>query len=261
MSDKDHLHFKNKNAGFMTMVMCIGGILTILVVSQFVPLSSLRYPWQARNTVTAPEPTKTTVTVADRAERYLQKKNVTPLSGSLQTLLTNPSSFLVKTQDHLLLGKHCSEFTLKDNEGKDWNLGDALGKKPIVLIFYQGYECDHCVAQLFGINKDVAQFREMDAQIVAVSPDEPGHTRKQYAKYGSFAFPVLSDPDKKVAEQFGVYELPDPNGAGTLYHATFVIDAEGVIRWANKDFEPFVNNRTLLYEVAKLTGRLPVQQP
>ena len=201
-----------------------------------------------------PPPARTEPDLALEAENDLEKRGYKPLSESLERLLGDESYKPIPTQAPRLLGERAPGFTLDDVAGKPWSLAGAGG--PVVLVFYYGYNCDHCVSQLFGLNKDLAKFRELGARVVAVSPDPAGKTKEKYARYGAFDFPVLSDPGNKVAQLYGVFR-PDPKGGdGDLLHGTFVIDRKGKIVWINTGDEPFVENRTLLVEIAAAEGRL-----
>jgi peroxiredoxin len=188
---------------------------------------------------------------------YLRSQKAAPLSGSLTQLLTDPQSFVVKTQAHPLLDKPAPAFDLRDPDGVAHKLSDLRTSGPVVLVFYYGYYCNHCVSQLFDLNEEIKHFRELKTEVVAISADPPELTRKRYARYGSFAFTVLSDPGKEIAKAYHVYTPAEQGKEDSLDHATFVIDREGMIRWAQQSDTPFNGTRTLLYEVARLEGRLP----
>ncbi|MBY0522375.1 MAG: peroxiredoxin family protein [Gemmataceae bacterium] len=197
--------------------------------------------------------------VGQQALDHLKKHKV-PLSGSLETLLKDtkraPEKFLVLTQDHPLLAQQAPDFALSAVDGKTWKLSERLKDGPVIVVFYFGYHCNHCVRQLFDVNEDVRYFQELGAQLVAVSADAPESTRERLRQFGKFQFPVLSDPDNKVAQSYRVYSPGDGKKEATLLHGTFVIGTDGLVQWANVGDEPFTGNRTLLFQVAKLEGRL-----
>jgi peroxiredoxin len=198
--------------------------------------------------------------LAAEARADLERRKFRPLSGPLEALLTDPTYKPIPTQTHPLLGEAAPDFTLSDTGGKSWTLSERLKDGPIVLVFYYGYHCNHCVSQLFGLHEDIDKFRELGAQLVAVSADPPELTRERYKKYGAFAFPVLSDAGNKVAEAFGTFTpSKKPGEDGDLLHGTFVIDRTGQVEWTNRGEGPFTENRTLLVELAHCEGRLPAQ--
>ena len=195
--------------------------------------------------------------VKEQALEYLRGKKPEPLSGSLQDLLTDAKFRPLPTQGHPLLGKPAAAFSLVDPQGKSWTLHDMLQDGPVIVVFYYGYYCNHCVSQLFDVNEDIAKFRELGAQVVAISADPPEETRARFRQYGTFRFPVLADPNNQVAEAYFCYQPNHPGQEGLLSHGTFVVSRAGKVVWANTGPEPFADNRTLLYELARLEGKLP----
>jgi len=191
--------------------------------------------------------------LAEAAENDLQRRHFRPLSGELEALLNCTDYEAVPTQTHSLLRGSAPDFSLKDVDGKEWQMSQHLGDGPIVLVFYYGYHCDHCVSQLFGLHKDIEKFRELGATVAAISGDPPELTRRRFKKYGAFDFPVLSDTGNTVAKLYGTH-VPDPKGKddGDLMHGTFIISREGRIVWANRGDEPFTENRTLLIQLHRL---------
>jgi peroxiredoxin len=135
---------------------------------------------------------------------------------------------------------------LTDCEGTTWDLKQARAQGPVVLVFYYGFHCDHCVRQLFDMQRDLPLFREAGAQVMAVSADPPEWTRQRFREFGRFAFPVLSDPGNKVARAYQVCR------ADSLRHGTFIVDQGGTVRWANVGDAPFRCNAALLAELASL---------
>ncbi len=188
--------------------------------------------------------------LAAEAQADLQSRHFQPLSGPLATLVDDPSYKPVATQMHKLLEKPAPDFHLQDCHGNDWSLAQELKKGPVVLVFYYGYQCNHCVSQLFGLAKDLDSFKEFGATIVALSPDPAEKTRERYVRYGAFPFAVLSDPDNRVATQFGTYTPgTEADSEGDLLHGTFLIEPSGNVIWANIGPEPFIENRTLLVQL------------
>jgi len=182
--------------------------------------------------------------IAVDANAYLAATHTNRLTASLSEILADPSFQPQPTQSHPLIGQPAPEFTLKDSTDADRSLAEWSSKGPVVVVVYYGYGCNHCVAQLFAIDRDLALFHELGAEVVAMSPDATQHTREKFAEYGPFSFPVLSDPDSKTAAAYSVYDGKD------LDHGTFVIKG-GKIVWANSGNEPFLDNKTLLHVIAK----------
>jgi len=194
--------------------------------------------------------------VAAEARDYLRVRNVQRLEIPLDQLLAQSQALAVPTLQHPLLGKAAPDFRLSDPAGHQHSLSGQLAKGPIVVVFYYGYYCNHCVSQLFALDEDIAKFHELGGEVLAISADSAQETAKKFAKYGMFQFPVLSDPDNKVAADYAVFAPASNTTSEVLLHGTFVIDREGIVRWCHYGHEPFTDNATLLVELAKAGGRL-----
>lgn len=200
-----------------------------------------------------PEPAQPDL--AQEVQADLDRRNYKPLSEPLAALLADPTYKPIPTQAHPLLGQPAPHFSLADTDGKAVSLSERLKGGPVVLVFYYGYHCNHCVSQLFALNKDIEKFRELGATVLAVSADPSDQTRERFKQYGAFDFPVLSDPSNTVAAKYGTYTPSTKAGEdGDMLHGTFVIDREGRVVWANRGDGPFTENRTLLTEISKVRG-------
>ena len=184
---------------------------------------------------------------------YPTKDQAACSSTSLNEILAHPD--IIPTHYHPLLGQQAPDFELVDHEGNVRSLMQLLDGRPAVLIFYHGYHCVACVRQLFDFNRDLPLFHEVGAQVVAISADPPELTRQRFQQHGTFGFPVLSDPEHKVGQTYGVF-TPAQTGNTTdiLRHGTFVIDAKGTVQWVNVGDAPFRRNPALLQQ---LRGALP----
>jgi len=190
--------------------------------------------------------------IAAEAKQYIRETKPAPLSEPLTKILADAQNVHFDSYQHSLVGKPAPEFTRKDVNGNPWSLKDALAKGPVVVVVYLGYHCNHCVGQLFGIEEDYKYFRELGSEVVAVSPDTVKQTKDSYAKYQPFSFPVLSDHDNSISEAYGVYTAAKDGKSEDLKHGTFVVDQQGIVRWAAFGPTPFGHNETLLYELAKI---------
>jgi peroxiredoxin len=145
-----------------------------------------------------------------------------------------------------LVGTTAPDFELSDTDGHRVALRDLRRTGPVIVVFYYGYYCSHCVAQLFALEEDLPKFTERGAHVVALSADPPETTAARFRQYGHFHFPVLSDRDNKVAEQYRVYTPAVGDHDEDLKHGTFIVDTSGRIVWSNTGSQPFVDNGLLL---------------
>ncbi len=191
------------------------------------------------------------------AEAYLKVVQHQTLTEGLAQILAETGFEPAATQEHPLLNQTAPAFTLPDDSGTPQSLAELSSNRPVVVVFYLGYGCSHCVAQLVALDKDLHYFRELDADIVAISADEPAHTTERFEEYGRFHFPVLADVDNGVAKAWNVYEPQTGEEQEFRMHGTFIVDRTGRIIWAAMDTEPFLDNKSLLHIIAKSQGLLP----
>jgi peroxiredoxin len=146
------------------------------------------------------------------------------------------------------------DWTLPDEHGKPVSLHDYRGK-PVVVIFYLGSGCPHCIAQLNAFEPAAARFAEMGIQLVAVSTDSVEGLRQTFRKNkASAAFTLVSDHGLSA---FRAYRAFDDFERVPL-HGTFLIDGNGRVRWQDVSYEPFTDVRFLLAESKRLLA-LPAE--
>ena len=144
------------------------------------------------------------------------------------------------------------DFALPDGDGKKTTLRQFKGK-PVIVIFYLGAGCAHCIEQLIAFAPLADDFKKAGISLVAVSTDtvEGLKFTVEKAKYnGGFPIPLLSDESLKA---FKAYRAHDDFENQPL-HGTFLIDGEGLIRWQDISFQPFMETKFLLTEAQRLLG-------
>jgi peroxiredoxin len=147
-----------------------------------------------------------------------------------------------------------------------WTLPDASGHevsseqyagKPVVLIFYLGAGCLHCVEQLQSFAPLAKDFRAAGIELVGISTDSREVLANSLETFrqgdGSpFPFPLLSNPLLDVFKNFRAHD----DFENLPLHGTFLIDGQGIVRWHEISFQPFKQPKYLLDEAQRLL-RLP----
>ncbi|MFD5824164.1 peroxiredoxin [Lentzea sp. NPDC060358] len=119
-------------------------------------------------------------------------------------------------------GDTAPDFTLPDDGGEPRSLSGFLASGPVVLFFYPAAMTGGCTAESCHFRDLAAEFAEVGAHRVGISPDAVG-TQRAFSAANGFDYPLLSDVDGVVARQFGAWRRFSPLHAR---RRTFVIDTD-----------------------------------
>ncbi|HLG19175.1 MAG TPA: thioredoxin-dependent thiol peroxidase [Bdellovibrionota bacterium] len=124
-------------------------------------------------------------------------------------------------------GDKAPEFQLQDDSGKEVSLKDLKGKK-VVLYFYPKDDTPGCTKEACSFRDDYAKYKKMNAVIFGVSKD-PVDSHKEFKTKYSLPFPLLVDPDAKLAQDYGAWGEKNMYGKKSmgLIRSTYVIDENG----------------------------------
>ena len=144
-------------------------------------------------------------------------------------------------------GSKAPEFTLPSSDGKDISLKDFKGKSRIVLYFYPKDDTPGCTVEACEFRDKIATIEEKAAVVLGVSPDNPDSHTKFIGKF-KLPFSLLSDADKKVCQDYGVWVKKSMYGKEYMGVArtTFVIGEEGKIEKIYEKVKPDVHAEEVL---------------
>lgn len=125
------------------------------------------------------------------------------------------------------VGQEVPDFQLDSGDGAKVKLSDYRGRK-IVLYFYPKDMTPGCTQQACDFRDYTPRITEQGAVILGISADDVKSHGKFTTKH-SLPFPLLSDTDHAVSEQFGVWKLKKNYGKEYMgiERSTFLIDEEG----------------------------------
>jgi peroxiredoxin len=164
------------------------------------------------------------------------------------------------------VGEKAPEFTLPDRYGAPVSLielisptirkqaGDPEGQW-VLLVFYRGYWCPICNADLRNFQQNLAEFTDRGVQIVAISSDQAATTRRHADKQG-YTLTFLSDTRADVIRRYNLLREGEGLRPDQVARpAQFLIDPERIVRWSNLPDEhaPLASERIL--EVLDSLGR------
>jgi peroxiredoxin Q/BCP len=127
----------------------------------------------------------------------------------------------------LSIGETAPDFDLPGTGGRSYSLAE-FANKLVVLVFYPGDDSPVCTKQLNSYNEGLAQFANLDAQVLAISAQNVT-SHEDFADKHKFAFPLLADVDKSVAETYGTL-----GPLGYPRRSVFIIDRDGIVRYVHR---------------------------
>ena len=129
----------------------------------------------------------------------------------------------------ITVGEVAPDFTLSNQFGESITLSDFRSKKNVVVMFYPFAFTGICTGELCTIRDRRADFINEDTEVLSISCD-PTPSLKVFSEQENLTHNLLSDfyPHGAVAQQYGAF-LEDK---GFATRAAFVVDKEGVVRWA-----------------------------
>jgi len=131
------------------------------------------------------------------------------------------------------IGEKAKDFCLPNQDEVDICLRDLKGKW-VVLYFYPKDNTPGCTTEACDFTQSLPDFEELDAVILGVSPDSPKKHRN-FIEKKALKITLLSDEDKKVLQEYGVWQLKKMYGREYMgvVRTTYLIDPEGKVayRW------------------------------
>jgi peroxiredoxin Q/BCP len=143
---------------------------------------------------------------------------------------TVPAKAAVKAAAGPQPGDRAPAFKLADENGKAVSLGDFKGKQ-VVLYFYPKDSTPGCTTEACDFRDNLNRIGKTGAVVLGVSADSSESHRKFKEKQG-LNFPLLSDPDRKAIEAYGVWQEKSLYGRKFMgiVRSTFIIDMNGLVK-------------------------------
>jgi mycoredoxin-dependent peroxiredoxin len=126
------------------------------------------------------------------------------------------------------VGHLAPSFSLRDQHGQSQTLGARRGSRHVLLVFYPFAFTGVCAGELRELNDHASSWRDLDADVLAVSCD-PLPSLRAFSEQEQLELALLSDfwPHGEVSTAYGAFE----SELGAAGRATYVIDRQGVVRW------------------------------
>lgn len=129
-------------------------------------------------------------------------------------------------------GDKAADFEAKDQNGKNIRLSDFAGKK-IFLYFYPKANTSAWTTQAENVRDALPELTDRNIMVIGISPDTPEKQKKFDDKF-NLGFPLLSDPNHKIAEAYGTWGEKKMYGKTFkgIIRSSFLIDENGTIQKA-----------------------------
>jgi len=135
-------------------------------------------------------------------------------------------------------GSTAPAFKTKDANGEAVNLKDLRGQK-VVLYFYPKDDTPGCTKEACSFRDSFSKFKKKGIAVLGVSPDSEAAHKKFATKY-DLPFTLLADPNKEIAEAYGVWGEKKFMGRTYMgvHRTTFLIDEKGKIKKVFEKVKP-----------------------
>jgi len=136
------------------------------------------------------------------------------------------------------LGTSAPDFTLFDSDKQSVTLSSLKGKN-VVLLFFPLAFTGVCTAELCNVRDNIAVYNNTEAVVFGISVDSL-FTLDKFKKEQNLNFQLLSDFNKEASKAYDVLfeTFPAFGMQGVSKRAAFVIDKEGIIKYAETTATP-----------------------
>jgi thiol-disulfide isomerase/thioredoxin len=129
---------------------------------------------------------------------------------------------MIPVEEPAAIGRTAPPMQLKTLDGADFDLERYRGK-PVVLAFWASW-CTPCRRELPAL--DELAKRRNDVHVFAVNVDRARAKAERFLEDVPITLPVVWDNDSRVMGQLDVTAMP----------TTFVVDAQGTVKWRKSGF-------------------------
>ena len=116
-----------------------------------------------------------------------------------------------------------------DQNGQEIQLSQYAGRK-VVLYFYPKDSTPGCTAQACNLRDNYEALRQAGYEVIGVSVDST-KSHLKFIEKNQLPFPLISDTEKTLVEQFGVWGEKSMCGRKYMgiFRTTFLLNEEGVV--------------------------------
>ncbi len=154
-----------------------------------------------------------------------------------------------ETQSPLLVGDTAPDFSLPDAEGKIHTLSDYRGQW-VLIYFYPKDDTPGCTIEACSLRDNFPAFEKLNCAVLGMSADDV-RSHNKFAKKFDLNFTLLADKDKKVVEQYGVWQKKKMMGREYMgiVRWSFLINTKGLIAKIYENVKPSEHAQEVLADL------------
>jgi peroxiredoxin Q/BCP len=174
-------------------------------------------------------------------------RKTTFILKKLQLLLSWLPFVATVQAESLPIAQPAPQFQLQAQDGSEISLASRQGKGWTVLYFYPKAGTPGCTTQACAFRDSIQAIRNQNAEVYGISTDAVKNLQAFHQKH-KLSFNLLSDPDAKVTEAYGV-KMPVLTMAKRW---TFIVDPTLVIRQIDDDVDPALDAQRVVENLKRL---------
>ncbi|HEX7846200.1 MAG TPA: redoxin domain-containing protein [Chitinophagaceae bacterium] len=129
------------------------------------------------------------------------------------------------------VGQQAPDFNLYSSDKKQVTLSEQKGKNVLLLFFPLAFTTT-CTKELCAVRDSISFYNNSNAEVFGISVDSL-HTLAKFKEEQGLNFALLSDFNKDASTAYGsLYDMFGYNMRGVSKRSAFVIDKEGIVRYA-----------------------------
>lgn len=156
------------------------------------------------------------------------------------------ASFSLNAAD-LKPGDEAPAFSLEGSDGKTYSLDAFKGKRAVVVAWFPKAFTGGCTKECESMRACGKQLRKFNVKYFTASVDQPKANAEFAASLG-LDYPILSDPDRTVASEYGVLR----SEGGVANRWTFYIGRDGKILYIDKEVKAGNHGQDIAKKLAEL---------
>jgi peroxiredoxin len=142
-----------------------------------------------------------------------------------RSLLVILAFFISMNVHGVTIGQPAPDFTLKDMQGKNFNLTEQRGN--IILINFWASWCGPCRKEMPVLQELQDKYQDLGVQVWGINVEQENQAGKDFLANLDLSFSIFFDETNKLSETYDVQAMP----------TTVLVDRDGIVRYVYRGFK------------------------